>query len=70
MILGSHVSCQGGVAKAAGRAINVGADCLQVFVNHPPRQWPVKAVKPHEEPPAKYKLVHCKTVPNKPSQGN
>ena len=41
MILGSHVSCQGGVAKAVGRAVDVGCDCLQIFVSNPPRQWPV-----------------------------
>ena len=41
MILGSHVSCQGGFAKAVGRAVDVGCNCLQVFVSNPPRQWPV-----------------------------
>ncbi len=45
MILGSHVSCQGGFAKAVGRAIEVGCDCLQIFVSNPPRQWPVFAAK-------------------------
>ncbi len=43
MILGSHVSCQGGLAKAVGRAADVGCQCLQIFVSNPPRQWPVKA---------------------------
>lgn len=42
MILGSHVSCAGGIAKAIGRAVDVGCDCLQIFVSNPPRQWPVK----------------------------
>ena len=64
MILGSHVSCQGGFSKAVGRAIDVGAECLQIFVSNPPRQWPVKEVKPNEEPPNGYKLVHCKTKNN------
>ncbi len=64
MILGSHVSCQGGFAKAVGRAVDVGCDCLQIFVSNPPRQWPVKEVKPHEDPPAGWKLVHCKTENN------
>lgn len=41
-MLGSHVSCQGGFAKAVERATAVGCDCLQLFVSNPPRQWPVK----------------------------
>lgn len=57
MILGSHVSCQGGFAKAVGRAVDVGCDCLQIFVSNPPRQWPVKVVKPEQEPPSGYQLV-------------
>ena len=41
MLLGSHVSCQGGISKAVGRAEEVGCDCIQIFVSNPPRQWPV-----------------------------
>ena len=41
MLLGSHVSCQGGISKAVGRAEDVGCDCIQIFVSNPPRQWPV-----------------------------
>lgn len=40
MILGSHVSTAGGYAKAVGRAIEVGCDCVQVF-SSPPGRWPV-----------------------------
>lgn len=41
MLLGSHVSCQGGISKAVGRAEDVGCECIQIFVSNPPRQWPV-----------------------------
>ncbi|MDA7873574.1 deoxyribonuclease IV [Rhodopirellula sp.] len=41
MLLGSHVSCQGGISKAVGRAEEVGCECIQIFVSNPPRQWPV-----------------------------
>ena len=41
--LGSHVSCQGGLAKAVERAEELSCDCLQVFVTNPPRQWPAFA---------------------------
>lgn len=36
---GSHVSCQGGLLKAADRASQAGCDCIQIFVSSP-RQWP------------------------------
>jgi len=39
-LLGSHVSCQGGLSKAVKRAQDLECDCLQVFVTNPPRQWP------------------------------
>lgn len=35
---GAHLSIAGGVDKAIGRARDVGADCLQIFVK-PPQQW-------------------------------
>ncbi len=41
LLLGSHVSTQGGFSRAVQRAVDVDCDCLQVFVS-PPRQWPVK----------------------------
>ena len=41
MLFGSHVSCQGGISKAVGRAEEVGCECVQIFVSNPPRQWPV-----------------------------
>ncbi len=40
MLLGSHVSCQGGLYKAVERAEELGCECIQVFVTNPPRQWP------------------------------
>ena len=45
MILGSHVSCQGGFAKSVERANTIGCECLQIFVSNPPRQWPVFLAK-------------------------
>lgn len=40
MLLGSHVSCQGGLFKAVERAEELHCECIQVFVTNPPRQWP------------------------------
>jgi len=40
MLLGSHVSCQGGLFKAVERAEELNCECIQVFVTNPPRQWP------------------------------
>ena len=40
MLLGSHVSCQGGLFKAVERAKDLNCECIQVFVTNPPRQWP------------------------------
>lgn len=45
MILGSHVSQQGGLDKAVGRAVEAGCDCLQIFAS-PPRRWPVEKITP------------------------
>jgi endonuclease IV len=59
MIVGSHVSCAGGFAKAVGRAIDVGCDCRQFFVSNPPRQWPV--VQLTTQNASEVKPVHCKT---------
>ncbi len=36
---GSHVSCQGGILCGIDRAVEVGCNCLQIFVCQP-RQWP------------------------------
>ena len=63
-ILGSHVSCAGGFAKAVERAVDVGCDCLQLFVSNPPRQWPVSPVKPGEELKAGWQLVQGLTKNN------
>ncbi|MDB4338628.1 deoxyribonuclease IV [bacterium] len=43
MLLGSHVSCQGGLFKAVERAKEIDCECIQVFVTNPPRQWPAFA---------------------------
>jgi deoxyribonuclease IV len=39
MILGSHVSCAGGLSQAIHRANELSCDCLQIFLS-PPRAWP------------------------------
>ncbi len=41
MILGSHVSCAGGLDKAVDRAVDVGCDCLQIFTKNN-NQWAAK----------------------------
>jgi deoxyribonuclease-4 len=38
MLIGAHVSTAGGLVKAHGRGIEIGADAIQVF-NQSPRMW-------------------------------
>lgn len=40
-ILGSHVSCAGGLEKGVERALEVGCDCLQIFTKNS-NQWAAK----------------------------
>jgi endonuclease IV len=56
MILGSHVSIQGGYFNAVKRAIDVGCECLQIFTSAPGR-WVVT-----QQPASEVKLVHRKTM--------
>jgi deoxyribonuclease-4 len=39
MMLGSHVSCAGGLSQAIFRAQSLGCQCVQIFVSSP-RAWP------------------------------
>ena len=45
--VGGHVSCAGGIPTSIGRAVGIGANCLQIF-SASPRTW---AKKPLEELP-------------------
>jgi deoxyribonuclease-4 len=47
MILGSHVSTQGGLFKAVQRAIDAGCDCLQIFTKNN-NQWKAKPLGEQE----------------------
>ena len=44
MYIGAHVSTSGGVDKAIGRALDIGAECIQIFAASP-RMWRVSAIK-------------------------
>ncbi len=44
MLIGAHVSTSGGVDKAVGRALDIGAECMQIFAASP-RMWRVPAIK-------------------------
>ena len=44
MLIGAHVSATGGVDKAVGRALDIGAECMQIFAASP-RMWRVTAIK-------------------------
>ncbi len=44
MQIGAHVKTSGGVDKAVGRAIDIGAECMQIFAASP-RMWRVTAIK-------------------------
>src|SRR5579871_3512367 len=38
MLIGAHVSQSGGLDKAVGRGVEIGAECIQIF-NQSPRMW-------------------------------
>ena len=44
MLIGAHVKTSGGVDKAVGRAVDIGAECMQIFAASP-RMWRVTAIK-------------------------
>ncbi len=44
MEIGAHVSTSGGVDKAVDRALDIGAECIQIFAASP-RMWRVTAIK-------------------------
>ena len=44
MLIGAHVKTTGGVDKAVDRAIDIGAECMQIFAASP-RMWRVSAIK-------------------------
>jgi deoxyribonuclease-4 len=43
MFVGAHVSSAGGVEKAVDRALEIGAECIQIFAS-PPRTWAAKPI--------------------------
>ena len=51
MHIGAHVKTSGGVDKAIQRALDIGAECMQIFVASP-RMWRVSEIK--ERPLASY----------------
>ena len=51
MQIGAHVKTSGGVHKAVQRALDIGADCMQIFVASP-RMWRVTEIK--EKPLSAY----------------
>ena len=44
MRIGAHVSTSGGVQTAIGRALDIGANCIQIFAG-PPQRWAAAAFK-------------------------
>ena len=57
MLIGAHVSAAGGVSKAVQRGLDIGAECIQIFVSSP-RAWAIKI--PAEEEAAKFREEHSK----------
>ncbi len=43
MLIGAHVSTAGGVENAVDRAVEIGAECLQIFASSP-RSWAFKPI--------------------------
>ena len=62
MLIGAHVKTSGGVDKAVDRAIEIGAECIQIFVASP-RMWRVTSIK--EKPLQNYhaKMANTKLGP-------
>jgi len=52
MLIGAHVSTAGGLPKAVGRAVEIGAEAIQIFASSP-RAWAFKA--PSDEDVAEFK---------------
>ena len=44
MYIGAHVKTSGGVDKAVDRALDIGAECIQIFAASP-RMWRVTPIK-------------------------
>ena len=44
MLIGAHVKTSGGVDKAVDRAVEIGAECMQIFAASP-RMWRVTPIK-------------------------
>lgn len=44
MLIGAHVKTSGGVDKAVDRAVDIGAECMQIFAASP-RMWRVTPIK-------------------------
>jgi deoxyribonuclease-4 len=47
MLIGAHVSNSGGLSKAVGRGVELGADAIQIF-NQSPRMWRPTAYGEHD----------------------
>ena len=47
MKIGAHVSTAGGVSKAVGRAVDIGAEAIQIFASSP-RSWAFKPLAESE----------------------
>ena len=62
MLIGAHVKTSGGVDKAVDRAIEIGAECIQIFAASP-RMWRVTPIK--EKPLQNYhaKMANTKLGP-------
>ncbi len=52
MLIGAHVSTAGGLLKAVGRAVDIGAEAMQIFASSP-RAWAFK--RPSDEDVAAFK---------------
>jgi deoxyribonuclease-4 len=63
MRLGAHVSASGGVDLAIDRAVEIGAEAIQIFVS-PPQGWAFKPLEEARTANFKTKALRCDIGPN------
>ena len=54
MLIGAHVSAAGGVEKSVKRALDIDAECIQIFASSP-RTWKFKPIA--EENASKFRAA-------------
>ncbi len=62
MLIGAHVSTSGGLLRAVERSIEIGAECIQIFVSSP-RMWATRPCSDEEAQAFKLSSYNAKLGP-------